>query len=127
MAARRGKTQARRSGGGNGLPGWAWLVMGVLATLLVVLLAPKLMHREGAGGFFSLGGPRADPDAQPKGSSETDGAFEPVAATRDDVKSSAKAPAKAPAKTDAKPAAEKGSALAAAVGGAVRVTVDPVA
>ena len=94
MAARRGKTQARRSGGGNGLPGWAWLVMGVLATLLVVLLAPKLMHREGAGGFFSLGGPRADPDAQPKGSSETDGAFEPVAATRDDAKSSAKAPAK---------------------------------
>ena len=28
MAARRGRSQARRSGGGsNGLPGWAWLVM----------------------------------------------------------------------------------------------------
>lgn len=79
MAARRGRSQARRSGGSNGLPGWAWLVIGVLVTLLVVLMAPKLMNRNGEGGFFRLGGPQADPNAQPKGSSETDGAFEPVA------------------------------------------------
>ena len=38
MAARRGKSQARRNGS-NGLPGWAWLVIGVLVTLLVVLAA----------------------------------------------------------------------------------------
>ena len=42
MAARRGKSQARRNGS-NGLPGWAWLVIGVLVTLLVVLLAPRLL------------------------------------------------------------------------------------
>ena len=81
MAARRGRTQARRSGGGsNGLPGWAWLVIGVLATLLVIVMAPKFLNKEGGGGFFRTGAPHADPDAQPRGSGETDGAFEPVAA-----------------------------------------------
>ena len=45
MAARRGKTQARRNGS-SGLPGWAWLVIGVLVTLLVVLAAPRLLKSE---------------------------------------------------------------------------------
>src|SRR5690606_22761833 len=46
MAARRGKSQARRNGS-NGLPGWAWLVIGVLVTLAVVLAAPRLLKSEG--------------------------------------------------------------------------------
>ncbi|TZF89960.1 SPOR domain-containing protein [Cognatilysobacter lacus] len=67
MAAKRGKTQARRSGGGGGgngggLPGWAWLVIGVAVTLLVVLAVPRLMHRD-SDGFFR---PKPNPDAQPK-------------------------------------------------------------
>ena len=82
MAARRGKSQARRSGGNNnGLPGWAWLVIGVLLALVVVLMAPKFIGgKDGEGGFFRIGAPHANPDAQPQGSSETDGAFEPVGA-----------------------------------------------
>ena len=60
---RRGKTQARRSGGNaGGLPGWAWLVIGIAVTLLVVLAAPKLF-RSGDGGFFR---PTPNPDAQPQ-------------------------------------------------------------
>lgn len=81
MAARRGRSQARRSGGGsNGLPGWAWLVIGVLLAVVVILVAPKFMAKDGEGGFFRIGAPHADPDAQPQGSSQTDEAFEPVAA-----------------------------------------------
>lgn len=70
MAAKRGKTQARRSGGGGGgnggLPGWAWLVIGVAVTLLVVLAVPRLMHRDGDG-FFR---PKPNPDAQPKAAND---------------------------------------------------------
>ena len=81
MAARRGRSQARRSGGGsNGLPGWAWLVIGVLLAIVVILAAPKFMAKDGEGGFFRMGAPHADADAQPQGSSQTDEAFEPVAA-----------------------------------------------
>lgn len=62
MAARRSKSQARRNAS-NGLPGWAWLVLGVLATLLVVLAAPRLLKSDGSGdGFFR---PRPNPDALP--------------------------------------------------------------
>lgn len=63
MAAKRGKTQARRAGGnGGGLPGWAWLVIGIALTLLVVLAAPRLF-KDGDGGFFR---PKPNPDAQPQ-------------------------------------------------------------
>ena len=64
MAARRGKSQARRnSGNGNGsLPGWAWLVLGVVLTIGVILVAPKFMKSEGGDGFFR---PKPNPDAQP--------------------------------------------------------------
>ena len=68
---RRGKTQARRSGGaggGGGLPGWAWLVIGVALTLLVVLAAPRLM-RPGEEGFWR-NAPRPNPDAQPQSADE---------------------------------------------------------
>ena len=62
MAARRGKSQARRNGS-NGLPGWAWLVIGVLVTLAVVLAAPRLLKSDGGtDGFFR---PKPNPDAQP--------------------------------------------------------------
>lgn len=58
---RRGKSQARRSGG-DGLPGWAWLVMGVALTLLIVLAVPRLFS-SGDEGFFR---PTPNPDAQPE-------------------------------------------------------------
>ncbi len=29
MAAKRNKSQARRNGGSDGMPGWAWLVIGL--------------------------------------------------------------------------------------------------
>ena len=61
MAARRGKSQARRHGSG-GLPGWAWLVLGVLVTLLAMLLVPRWLKSGGGDGFFR---PTPNPDARP--------------------------------------------------------------
>lgn len=62
MAARRGKSQARRNAGNSGgLPGWAWLVLGVVITIIVVMVAPKLLKGDGDG-FLR---PQANPDAQP--------------------------------------------------------------
>lgn len=61
MAARRGKSQARRNSG-NGIPGWAWLILGVVLTIAVVLMAPKLLKSDGKDGFFR---PKPNPDAQP--------------------------------------------------------------
>lgn len=62
MAAKRGKSQARRSGGNdNTLPGWAWLVLGVLLTMVVIIVAPKYLKSDGDG-FFR---PQPNPDAQP--------------------------------------------------------------
>ncbi len=64
MAARRGRSQARRNtGNGNGLPGWAWLVLGLLLGIGAILAAPKLLKSDGDG-FFR---PRPNPDAQPVG------------------------------------------------------------
>ncbi|TBR13728.1 MAG: sporulation protein [Lysobacter sp.] len=89
--SKRGKTQARRSGSGNGaLPGWAWLVIGVAVTLLVVLAVPRLMTRNGDG-FFR---PRPNPDAAPQPVNEE-------AVVEDDMPAEA-VPAKA-AKGEAKP------------------------
>lgn len=64
MAARRGKSQARRRGGGGnaGLPGWAWLVLGVVLTIAAIFIAPRFMGNDEADGFFR---PRPNPDAQP--------------------------------------------------------------
>lgn len=62
MAAKRGKSQARRSGGNdNTLPGWAWLVLGILLTMVVIIVAPKYLKSDGDG-FFR---PQPNPDAQP--------------------------------------------------------------
>lgn len=89
MAARRGKSQARRNQS-NGLPGWAWLVLGVLITLLVVLAVPRLLKGDGGGdGFFR---PKANPDALPAAVGEEGEAI---------------APDTAPAATAAKPTEDK--------------------
>ncbi|MEO6264389.1 MAG: SPOR domain-containing protein [Luteimonas sp.] len=77
MAARRGKSQARRnSGDTGGLPGWAWMVLGIALTIAVVLAAPKFLKSEGSDGFFR---PRPNPDAQPAAASgsEDDDAIAP--------------------------------------------------
>ncbi|WP_058196976.1 SPOR domain-containing protein [Xanthomonas translucens] len=63
MAARRGKTQARRNSG-NGTPGWVWLIAGVAIAAVVFLAVPGLFKKDGDG-FLRVGGPRANPDAQP--------------------------------------------------------------
>lgn len=76
------------------MPGWAWLVMGVLLTLVVVIGAPRLMKGKGADGFFK---PTPNPDAK----AETAAATEEVAPAPTDAKPTADATAK-PA--DAKPA-----------------------
>ncbi|MCL1635907.1 SPOR domain-containing protein [Luteimonas sp. SX5] len=68
MAARRGKSQARRNSG-NGIPGWAWLILGVVLTIGVILAAPKLLKSDGKDGFFR---PKPNPDAQPAASSAGD-------------------------------------------------------
>jgi len=79
VAARRGKSQARRNQGNNGLPGWAWMVLGIVLTIVVVLFAPKFLKSDGDG-FFR---PTPNPDARPPASSADD---EPVAprVVRDD-------------------------------------------
>lgn len=62
MAARRGKSQARRNNNGsNGLPGWAWMVLGVVLTIAVVMLAPKWLKSDGDG----IWRPQPNPDARP--------------------------------------------------------------
>ena len=63
MAARRGKSQARRTGSGGSRPGWVWLVAGLAIGAVVFLAAPGLFKGQGDG--FVRFGPRADPDAQP--------------------------------------------------------------
>lgn len=66
MAARRGKSQARRTSGGgrsNGRPAWVWVVAGLAIGAVVFLAVPGLFKGEGDG--FVRFGPRADPDAQP--------------------------------------------------------------
>lgn len=61
MAARRGKSQAKRNGSG-GIPSWAWLVIGVVLTLAAVLLVPRYLKSEGGDGFFR---PKPNPNALP--------------------------------------------------------------
>jgi len=91
VAAKRGKSQARRnSGNSGGLPGWAWLVLGIVLTLAVILMAPKLMKPGGGDGFFR---PKPNPDATPAPTSDGDdesiagdGDVPPAPATKTDAK-----------------------------------------
>lgn len=61
MAARRGKSQARRNHAPNGLPGWAWMVLGVVLTVAVVMLVPKWLKSDRDG----LWRPQPNPNARP--------------------------------------------------------------
>lgn len=88
MAVKRGKSQARRNGGhGAGLPGWAWMVLGIVLTIAVVLLAPKYLKSDGSDGFFR---PRPNPDARPVASA---GSEDDEAAVPEDGDPAADAPA----------------------------------
>lgn len=73
MAAKRRQSQARRNGGGGGgsMPGWAWLVIGVVLAAGLFLMAPKFLG-DGSG-FF-----RAGPDDAPKAVDAVDPADEPI-------------------------------------------------
>lgn len=63
MAAKRGKSQAKRNSGSNGgVPGWLWLVIGLALGVGVFLIAPKFLGKDGADGFFR---PTPNADAQP--------------------------------------------------------------
>ena len=63
MAVKRGKSQARRNSGSSApLPGWAWMIIGVLLTVVVVMAAPRLLKSDGEPGFFR---PTPNPDARP--------------------------------------------------------------
>lgn len=93
MAARRGKSQARRNGGNSGgLPGWAWMVLGIVLTIGVVFFAPKYLKSDGDG-FFR---PQPNPDAQPA----------PVASAEDEVVAPDGDSASTPAESGDKPATE---------------------
>lgn len=63
MATKRGKSQARRNGSSNsGMPGWAWLVIGLALGVGIFLLAPKFLDGKGTDSFFR---PKPNADAQP--------------------------------------------------------------
>ncbi|WP_407070515.1 SPOR domain-containing protein [Pseudoluteimonas lycopersici] len=51
------------------MPGWAWLVLGVLITLGVVLILPRYLKSGDGDGFFR---PHPNPDAQPLAESSDD-------------------------------------------------------
>jgi cell division protein FtsN len=88
MAARRGKSQAKRNSSG-GLPGWAWLVIGVLLTLLAVLLVPRYLKSDGGDGFFR---PKPNPDALPAAVSDEGEAIAPDTAPAGEAKPDADKP-----------------------------------
>lgn len=71
MAARRGKSQARRNSSSQGTPGWVWLVAGVAIAAVVFLAAPNLFKGEGDG--FLRAGPQPNPNAQPAPVADADG------------------------------------------------------
>ena len=88
MAARRGKSQAKRNASG-GLPGWAWLVIGILLTLLAVLLVPRYLKSDGGDGFFR---PKPNPDALPAAVSDEGEAIAPDTAPAGESKPNADKP-----------------------------------
>ena len=69
MAARRGKSQARRNDSG-GLPGWAWLILGIVIALVAVAVAPRFLKSDRADGFFR---PQPNASAQPPVSATEEG------------------------------------------------------
>jgi cell division protein FtsN len=94
MAARRGKSQARRNTS-NGTPGWVWLIAGLVIGAAAFFIVPDLMKKDGDN-FLR---PKPNPDARPA----------PVASEEDSAAPAASdtvAPA-TPAATASKPAPEK--------------------
>ena len=91
MAARRGKSQAKRNGGDSN-PAWIWLFAGAALAVALIVGVPKLWPKGDGDGFFR---PQPNPDAQPKAtaSAEDDDALVPEpapnagAATKADDKS----------------------------------------
>ncbi|QCW24643.1 sporulation protein [Lysobacter enzymogenes] len=81
MAARRGKSQAKRNNQGNdSLPGWAWGVLGLLLGVVLILVVPKYFKADGKGdGFFR---PQPNPDAQPAAVSAEEDAVAPEGSAR---------------------------------------------
>lgn len=75
MAAKRNKSQAKRnnSGGGQSLPGWAWLVLGLVLGIGLFLIAPKFLG--GGDGFFR---PQPNADAKPPALDANDRDKEPL-------------------------------------------------
>lgn len=91
MAARRGKSQARRNSGSD-TPGWVWLVAGAAIAAVVFLAAPNVFKKDGDG--FLRVGPQPNPDAQPA----------PVADA--DIDAAVEAPRSAKASEPTKPATQ---------------------
>lgn len=80
MAARRGKSQARRNNGNGPLPGWAWMVLGIVLTVAVVLALPYLKGDKDSEGFLR---PKPNPEATPAVASDAEAvADEPLPAPK---------------------------------------------
>lgn len=95
MAAKRGKSQARRNtGGGNnsGMPGWAWLVIGLALGVGVFLMAPKFLGGDGAESFFR---PKPNADAQPPAVDAVND-DDPIVADGDGATAATESPAEKP-------------------------------
>ena len=78
MAAKRGKSQARRNSS-SGVPGWAWLIAGLVLGAILIIATPRFLKSDGADGFFR---PKPNPDAKPvaTASAEDDDAIVPEGA-----------------------------------------------
>ena len=66
MSGRRGRNQARRKGG-NGMPGWAWLAIGLVLGAVALWGGTSLMDRD--HDFLK---PQPNPDARPAPASNAD-------------------------------------------------------
>ncbi len=77
MATKR--NQAKRTGG-NGTPGWVWLIAGlILGAVLLMVFVPGAMKKPNADDFFHANTPKPNADAKPAPSDDSDDA--PVAAS----------------------------------------------
>ena len=68
MAAKRGKSQARRNSS-TGVPGWAWLIAGLVLGAILIIAAPRFLKSDAADGFFR---PQPNPDAKPAAATGTE-------------------------------------------------------
>lgn len=66
MAKRSSKNQARRNGGKGGIPGWAWLVVGLLAGLAIAAAVFLRGEWKGVDALLPKPNPEARAPAQPE-------------------------------------------------------------